>query len=202
MTRTKQGLVFLFGSILVATLVTSWAGGGGSEESVRRSLLWTGRLAFVVFLIPLTASPLRKLIRNDLTSRLVRWRRNAGIAYGGIQVVHLLLIAGLFYLSTTPPVDTPTLVVGGTAIVLVMFMLATSFDLPARLLGAKRWRLLHRSGLYICTFIYLYDFVIGPLETGQLLHYLPWATLILLAIGARVLALTASRRTAANASTA
>ena len=163
-------------------------------DATSRALLLTGRLAFLVFLIPLLARPLRKLLQTPLTANFMRWRRNAGIVYGGLQVVHLLLITRLFQVSSGNPVDSATLIVGGLGIALVMGMLLTSFDRPAKAISAKSWKRLHKSGLYVCTFIYFYDFVIKPFEIGQAQAYLPFMILTILGLTVRLAAMVKSKQ--------
>ena len=39
-------------------------------------------------------------------------------------------------------------IAGGLVYVTIATMLITSFDSPAQLMGRKRWRILHKAGLY------------------------------------------------------
>ena len=165
------------------------------EAVVSDSLRWTGRLAFFVFLVPWLASPLQRLFPSKLSQRLVRWSRQAGITFGGIQVVHLGLIVWLFQIYEQPGVDAATLVVGGSGIALAIVMLVTSFDGPMRLVGSRIWKGLHRAGLYVCGFIYFFDFLVAPiLEDYDLVTYAPLMLLTAAAIGLRTMALLMSKK--------
>ncbi len=181
MSRTQQGLLMLSIGVFLA-IVATYAGLVNAEENATGyevALRWTGRLAFLVFLIPFIASPLRTLIKTEFTATLVRMRRSAGIAYGGIQSVHLLIIAAAIKASETNPFDLPTLIVGGAGLGLAIVMMLTSFDVPAKLLGVKAWKAIHNAGFYVFAFIYFFDFLIKPFEVGLPPVYWPFMALTL-----------------------
>lgn len=181
MSRTQQGLLMLSIGVFLAIAAT-YAGLVNAEDNATGfevALRWTGRLAFFVFLIPFVASPLRTLVKTELTAALVRMRRSAGIAYGGIQSVHLLIIAAAIKASETNPFDVPTLIVGGAGLGLAIVMMLTSFDVPAKMLGAKAWKTIHNAGFYVFAFIYFFDFLVKPFEVGLPPVYWPFMALTL-----------------------
>ena len=90
-----------------ALTALAWMSGPDPETAVGSALRWTGRLAFLVFLIPWLASPLKVLAPGQLSRSLLRWRHLAGITFGGIQVVHLFLIVALFRIYDDPGVVAP-----------------------------------------------------------------------------------------------
>lgn len=194
--RTTEGVLALLAGAAAALALTGLAAMTAADTgtTVSNGLRWTGRLAFFVFLIPWLASPLSALSPGGLSRSLVRWRRPAGIAFGAIQVVHLGLIVWLFQVYDEPGVDAATLIVGGAGIALAIGMLITSFDGPLGLIGAPAWKVLHRSGLYVCGFIYFFDFLVAPFLAGyDLVAYLPLMVLTGLAIGLRTLAMAKKR---------
>ncbi len=192
MSRTKLGFVILLSAMVVAigfwALGELWARNSG-EEPIVGALVWTGRLAFVVFLIPLFARPLRQLMQTNWTAWLMRHRRNAGVAYGGIQLVHLVAIAQMFRTLESPPTEAVMVAVGALGIVLAVGMLVTSFETTTRWLGPKLWRALHRAGFHVFMFIYFYDFVLDPLLIGTMDDYWPFATVVLLGMTVRTIVL-------------
>ncbi|MEM8501027.1 MAG: hypothetical protein AAF542_23645 [Pseudomonadota bacterium] len=198
MTRTQQGLLMLsIGVFLAITaayvgLVNAEDGAKGYEVALR----WTGRLAFFAFLIPFIASPLRTLVKSELSAALVRMRRSAGIAYGGMQSVHLLIIAATIKASETNPFDMPTLIVGGAGLGLAIVMMLTSFDVPAKMLGPKAWKMVHNSGFYVFAFVYFFDFLVKPFEVGLPPVYWPFMVLTLGAFILRFAAFMKRRREA------
>ncbi len=192
MSRTTQGLIAMLAGTAIALVLTGVAAALSPdvEGLVSSGLRWTGRLAFFVFLVPWLASPLQSLFPGEVSRLLLRWRRRAGIAFGSIQVVHLGLIVWLFQIHADPGVDAATLVVGGTGIALAVAMLITSFDGPLRLIGSRAWKALHRSGLYVCGFIYFFDFLVAPFLAGyDLLAYAPLMLLSATALGLRTMAM-------------
>ena len=197
MSRTTQGLMALMAGLAAALLLTGLAAATNAEVEglVSDGLRWTGRLAFFVFLIPWLASPLQTLFPSAFSKLLLRWRRRAGISFGSIQVVHLGLIVWLYQIYEDPGVDVATLVVGGSGIALAIAMLITSFDGPLQLVGSRLWKALHRAGLYVCGFIYFFDFLVAPFLGGyDLLAYAPLMLLTTAAIGLRSIALLKRRK--------
>lgn len=180
-TTTRQGLGW-FAVALAAALVTTGLGyrlPGEGHAPIVGALIWTGRLAFVAFLVPLFARPLWQLAQNPFTATLVRWRRNAGIVYGGIQTVHLVIVCRMFLTLDNPPTETIMVIVGSLGLALAMAMLVTSFPGPTRALGRTLWRWVHKAGFHVFMFIYFYDFVVEPIIQGHPATYLPWAFLTL-----------------------
>ncbi len=194
--RTQQGLIAMMAGFAAALLLTGIAAASNPDAQglVADGLRWTGRLAFFVFLVPWLASPLGSLMPGAVSRQLLRWRRRAGIAFGSIQVVHLGLIVALYQVHENPGVDLATLLVGGSGIALAVAMLVTSFDGPLQLVGSRRWKALHRAGLYVCGFIYFFDFLVAPFLGGyDLLAYAPLMALTAAAIGLRTVALLKAR---------
>lgn len=76
--------------------------------------------------------------------------------------VHLALIACRF--NTIPNLEFDVLngVFGGTAYALMYLMLITSFDAPARAIGPKAWRILHKTGLYFLGLIFVATLLPDP----------------------------------------
>lgn len=186
-----QGLPLL-GLAIVATVVVGLVGyqyPGAGHDPIVGALIWTGRFAFLVFLIPLFARPLRGLVKTPFTAWLMRWRRNAGIAYGGIQSVHLVIVCAMFLLLSDPPTETIMVIVGSLGLALSLGMLVTSFPGPTRALGAKLWKSLHKAGFHVFMFIYFFDFVVEPILLGNPTSHLLWALLTLSGMALRTVAM-------------
>ncbi len=198
MTRTQQGLLMLSIGVFLA-MAAAYIGLANAEDGAKGhevALRWTGRLAFFAFLIPFIASPLRTLLKSELTAALVRMRRSAGIAYGGMQSVHLLIIAATIKASETNPFDVPTLIVGGAGLGLAILMMLTSFDVPAKMVGPKAWKILHNTGFHVFAFVYFFDFLIKPFGVGLPAVYWPFMVLTLGAFVLRCAAFLKRRRDA------
>lgn len=67
-------------------------------------------------------------------------------------------------------------------------MLLTSFDTPARMIGAKYWRQLHKTGLYFVGFVFVATLLPEP---GDPVYTMERAWFTILAGGAIVIRLTA-----------
>ena len=188
---TRRGLYWLGFALLAATLTGSigYALPGDGHQPIVGALIWTGSAGhFLVFLIPLFARPLRDLYRTGLTARLMRWRRNAGIVYGAIQTVHLVIVCGMFVTLADPPTETIMVIVGALGLLLAIAMLITSFPGLALRLGANAGAGCIRPASTFLCLIYVYDFVVEPLLMGTFTSYGFWAALTLSGMLVRVLA--------------
>jgi len=96
----------------------------------------------------------------------MHWRRNAGIAYGGIQSVHLVIVLAMFTLLDEPPTETIMVIVGSMGLALSLAMLVTSFPGPTRALGASLWKIVHKAGFHVFMFIYFFRLCRGSHSAG------------------------------------
>lgn len=181
---TRRRLKILAGStaasaVLFCSLALSF---GGDAEAIRETLRFSGRLSFILFLIPFVASSLLRLHPSPVTRRLMKLRAEFGLAFVGSHVAHLGLIV---WLGAKPEVTfTPVVVAfGGFGFVVLAALAATSFPATTRALGPQRWRLLHRFGIYYIAFIFAYDWIRG-LTIAPLL-YAPFALLLVAALAFR-----------------
>ena len=102
------------------------------------------------------------------------------------HTIHAAAIAGFasidpsgFDAATSPG----NFVSGGLAYVFIVLMAATSFDRAVRWLGAKRWRLLHLTGLYFLWTSFLITFGMRiPMSSGYVLP----VVVLLLALALRL----------------
>ena len=154
-TRTNY-LVFV--GIMLLGLIPSQIyllSAGFSDDSLNMVLRQTARSSLLFFLLAFVASPLRELVDLPVSRWLVRHRRLLGLAFGGMQSAHLLLIACRY--AAMPGVDLNPIVgtIGGTAYLLMYLMVVTSFDAPRRLMSPVAWRRLHKVGLFYNGFLFL-----------------------------------------------
>jgi DMSO/TMAO reductase YedYZ heme-binding membrane subunit len=150
MTSNQRNWAVYLAAIAATSFVaaTYLALAGSNNETILVTLRASARFAFIVLLIVFVARPLQQLFRTPFTATLLRNRRLLGIAFAGIHTAHLGLI---IYRSRA--VETFDFTVGANlsgafsyAVILLMFL--TSFDATAKMLGPKRWRILHKIGLY------------------------------------------------------
>ena len=127
---------------LVAAAVLDWLGANPAEALERSSGDWTLRMLCVVLAI----TPLRTVVGLPY---LARFRRMAGLFVYFYAVLHLLAYSWFdmgFELADIARdiVKRPFILVGFTAMVLLTPLALTSFNRAIRVLGGKRWQMLHR----------------------------------------------------------
>jgi len=131
---------------------------------------------------------------------MLRNRRHLGV---GFAVSHGLHGAGLLWFGFGFPaafqaqVDSVTLLAGAVGFAFVAALAATSSDGAVKALGVRRWRLLHRTGLWVLFAIFLAT-TGGAAAGGSVLHRFTTAAL-LAALGLRVAAWAVRRRPRAAA---
>ena len=155
-------------------------------EGFRPLIRVTARSSFVLFLLAFTASAALRRWPGTFTRWQLANRRQLGLGFAISHTIHAAAIAGFawtdpsgFDAATSPG----NFVSGGLAYVFIVLMAATSFDGAVRWLGARRWRLLHLTGLYFLWISFLITFGKRiPISAG---YVLPIAVL-LLALGLRL----------------
>src|SRR4030095_1698456 len=136
---------------------------GTEEEGLRALIRTTARSSLALFLPAFSASSRRRLWRSDLSAWLLRNRRQIGVSFAVSHAVHLAAILALAarFPATFQP-GAVTVVGGGLGYVFVAAMAATSSDAAVRRLGARRWKLLHRIGLWWLFVIFASSYLAAP----------------------------------------
>ncbi len=169
-------------------------GANGSSEAVLSTVLTsTAWLALVLYLFAFVARPLNQLLAVGPTRALMRQRRLWGVAFSGVHTVHLALVIWAVYFVLGIGIDALSLAGGGLAYGLMYLMLITSFDGPARALGPKWWRRLHRFGLYWIGLIFAYTLLPMTRSEEVLPIHFVLAALMVLAVAIRLAALVQTR---------
>ena len=155
-------LVFLLCLIPFAWLVfrifTQDLGANPQEALIRATGDWTLRFLCIV----LAVTPLRTISK---TPQLARFRRMLGLFVYFYVVVHLLSYSwfdmGFDVTDIAKDIyKRPFILVGFTAFVLLTPLALTSFNRAIKVMGAKRWQLLHKlvyviAGLGILHFFWM-----------------------------------------------
>lgn len=162
---------------------------GGGEAGVRAAIRLSAKTSLVLFTAAFIASSVRILWPNELTRWMLANRRYLGVSFAASHAIHLLAILALFGVAADFSINTGTLIAGGLAYVFLAAMTATSFDRTAAWLGPRRWRLLHKTGMYYCWFIFFISYL--PRMLVESIWYLPFVNILL---GAIVLRAAARRR--------
>jgi hypothetical protein len=188
-------------SLLVAAMALCLLGlGGWDAEAVRVVIRATARTSLVLFVLAFTASAIVELLPSEATRWQRRNRRYLGVSFAASHLIHLIAILALASMDRAlfwKLTNLNTIVLAGTAYLLIAAMAATSFDRTAAWLGRRKWRLLHLLGGW---YIWIsFAVAIGkrvPLDR----FYWPMAALVLAAGIVRLIAMwRRSRRNAALA---
>lgn len=184
----KNWLVFLIAAGLTGFPALAYLNHAGfSDDNILLTLRVSARAALVVLLIVFVARPMRQLAVTPMTQSLLKNRRLIGVAFAGIHTAHLGLIMlradqvaafDLFVLNNS---------FGAIVYLTIYAMFVTSFDRPARAIGPKTWRRLHKAGLYL-VFVAFAQTLLPP--TLDRLGEVNWP-LVALTAGAIVIRLTA-----------
>ena len=164
----KNFLILISITTVTATTVLLYLDAYGvTDENLRTMLRLTARLAFLVYLLVFIARPLRQLVRTNATRWLLSERRSFGLTMAAIHFVHMALIV---YRATYSPefeFELPAQIIGSLIYVLMLGMVITSFEQPARTIGPRNWRRLHKTGLYALGVAFLSTLL--PEERAELL---------------------------------
>ena len=157
MTNARKNWLALSGAFLISGVfsATYLLLFGADDENLRFVLRLTARCAALIFLLAFIARPLHQVSATAATRTLLKYRRQVGVAFASVHTVHLLLI--FLRTSLVPEFEfAPKDYVGGVVYFLILLMLITSFDLPARTIGPKAWKILHKTGLYVITVSFIH----------------------------------------------
>lgn len=191
----KNWLVLFGVGLPVAAFVLFYLGRfGWDDERLGEVLRLTARLAFLAYLVVFIARPLRQIVKTPITAWLLRERRSMGLSMAAIHMVHMALIV---YRATHSPqfeYEFPGQLIGSFVYLLMLLMVVTSFDGPARAIGPLNWRRLHKTGLYALGIAFLSTLL--PETRDELFAADRWWFIILTAgaIFIRLTAYFASRR--------
>jgi DMSO/TMAO reductase YedYZ heme-binding membrane subunit len=179
---------FLVLSAVAAPTFVILAPDAMDESNLGLALRVTARLAFVIYIIVFVTRPLRQIVPMPLTLALFRNRRYIGISFAAVMTMHLALISWLLLYVVDEGRSLTSLTPGIVTYMLITLMLVTSFDAPARALGSKYWRRLHKTGLYWIGAIFAATLVPDVIDYPTDPVYLTIGALMILAVMIRVTA--------------
>jgi len=162
---------------------------GWDIEGIRLVIRATARTSLLLFVLAFTASALVELAPGGITRWQRRNRRYLGVSFAASHFIHLAAILALAALDRElfwKLTNLTTIVLAGTAYLLIAAMTVTSFDRTAAWFGPRSWRRLHLIGGW---YIWIsFAVAIGkrvPLDR----FYWPMAALVLAAAAVRLLAM-------------
>ena len=122
-----------------------------------------GGLSALYLYVALIISPLSYVYGKDVLRQLIHARRAIGVSAAYFALLHSSVaifgqIGGINQLQYLPSLFIWSFVLGGFALVILVIMAATSFDVVIKIMTPKRWKLLHRlvylSGLAIIAHVW------------------------------------------------
>ena len=156
MTNDRRTLIqFVASTALVSAACVTYLGAAGwTDDNIRLLLRLTARVAFVVLMLVFIARPLRELIKTPLTLALLRNRKLVGVTFAGIHTAHMALIIYRARQVSDFEFSIADNLPGMFTYVVIYLMLITSFSGPAKTIGPKAWRILHKAGLFLVMVVF------------------------------------------------
>ncbi|MBS0481677.1 MAG: ferric reductase-like transmembrane domain-containing protein [Proteobacteria bacterium] len=133
----------------------------GRAEAIRSVVHATARASLVLFLLTFCASGLARLTGAGFARWLLRNRRQIGVSFA---LSHLLHGAAVIAFARQDPVlfdaltSPASFIFGGAAYGVIIAMLVTSFDGPARAIGPQAWQRLHTFGIWFLWLMFVINF--------------------------------------------
>lgn len=145
-------------SAMVALTLVIW---GATEDGVHAIIRYTARTSLALFGAAFVASSLRQLWPTPATRWLLVNRRYLGVSFAVSHAMHMTAIIVLARISTAfrGDVDMVTVIFGGFGFVVAGLLAATSSNRAVATLGARRWRALHKFGVYYLWFIFFVTYL-------------------------------------------
>jgi hypothetical protein len=170
----------LFTAALCSLVFTFTAGGAEGWSAVIRA---SAKTSLLFFLTAFVASSLRAIWRTRGTAWLLANRRYIGVSFAASHAIHLLAIIQVARLDPEFRFDPATVIVGGIGYLFLAAMTATSFDRTAAWLGSRRWKALHKTGMYYLWFVFFMTYAqFTPVHPAR---YGPFALLLIAALALR-----------------
>ena len=143
-----------------------------SAEPAGFLLLWTrysAHLAFAFLIVAFSASTLKRVSNNALSTYLMRHRRQVGLGFATAHFAHLTALS--LYLTSLEgfSVDASTAVAGFGYVVLLALTL-TSNDWSVKQMGPVAWRRLHTTGINILMLYFFVAFSAKLLTEGDAIY--------------------------------
>jgi sulfoxide reductase heme-binding subunit YedZ len=161
---------------LLLAMVIVFNTGGLTEDNIRLIIRMTAASSMILFSLTFTASSLLHLFRDGRWRPVMQARRRLGLSFALSHTVHLLAIITLVEVAYGGDYSQLGDIVGGSVIYLFIFaMTVTSNDASVKLLGAKNWKRLHKTGSYLIWIGLFSSYLSNAMETGALHYWLYFA---------------------------
>lgn len=188
-------IVVAAAAISAAMVALLLATSGAGEEGLRVAIRASARLSLALFLLTFVASSVNALWRGPSGKWMLRNRKFLGNAFAASHATHGGLIVALAALDTPrflAHTSAGGLYGGLFGYVVLAAMVITSFDAPTRWLGRRRWRVLHKFGMYVFFAIFFVTYL--PVALAGSFVGIVAVVALLAALGLRITARIAIKR--------
>jgi len=177
-------------SFIVALAIVSLIRvGAGPGERMDLALRATARWSFVLFWLASAGNALAALFGSRFQA-LARRARDFGLSFASAHLVHLGLVAWVYYVSLDTPTQS-TLIFFGIAAVWTYALAILSIKRLSTRLNPRLWRIVRTLGVEYIALAFLVDFDKSPFE-GGVANVLAYAPFLALAIAGPLLRLAAA----------
>ncbi|MBV6627995.1 MAG: hypothetical protein KI793_34605 [Rivularia sp. (in: Bacteria)] len=176
-------------SALVVGIICIFVGliNGVSEEGMRMAIRATGRTSLLFFVSAFAASSLQKVWTTPVSTWMLKNRRYLGLSMAVSHTYHAVALIGLWFVTNgaAPQVEP----LGTLGYVLLIALTITSFKIPAKWLGKRGWKILHKTAMHYLWLGLLFEYGLKLSKSDYIA--LPFVILLVLAM---VLRFAAGRR--------
>jgi sulfoxide reductase heme-binding subunit YedZ len=167
---------------------------GVNEDSLRQLIRLTAGSSLLLFSLAFSASSIHHFLPNGRWRGVLQARRRTGLAFALSHTFHLAAIIALVELAFGGNYSELGDLAGGALIYAFIYLMAlTSNDTSVKLLGARRWQWLHKTGVYLIWLGLTASYIGGLFESGAWYYWI-YAPLAISLLLVRVLAFWSKRR--------
>jgi hypothetical protein len=166
-------IAFAVAVVLVVLVHLSSSGPGQLGAALRVTARWS----FIWFWLASVGGALGALFGSRFQA-VARYGREFGLAFASAHLVHLGLVALLYYATANPP-PPASLIFFGIGVFWTYLLAGLSIGRFSARLRPGVWRIVRRTGTEYIAFVFLVDFAKNPLGHGWqgLIAYLPFQAL-------------------------
>lgn len=160
---------------------------GVSQEGMRMAIRVTGRTSTILFVSAFIASSLQKIWKIPLSTWMLKNRRYLGLSMAVSHTYHAVALIALWFVTNgaAPQIEP----LGTLGYVLLIVLTVTSFKVPAKWLGKRGWKILHKTAMHYLWLGLLFEYGLKLSKSDYIA--LPFVILLVLAM---VLRFAAGRR--------
>jgi hypothetical protein len=192
--RRRSTIEWMAASAIVALAITVLIRvTAGPSERLDGALRATARWSFALFWLATVGGALATLFGSRFRPLALR-ARDLGLSYASAHLVHLSLVAWLFYYAIRHSQPTPPLLFFGIAVFWTYLIAILSFQPASAWIGARATRIVRWIGVEYITVAFFVDFNKSPFEKGvaHIASYAPF--LVLTAAGPLLRLIAAAKR--------